>query len=278
MLPSSIISSSSIPSVTSLIPSVTSVDLSSSQSISPTSIAQASSSSTELPMNNAETSNSTNKGAIVGGVVGGICGAAVLAGLFFFLFRRSRHKKSQIQKSGANDMFQYAPENGASNWGNATSAGAGVGGAVIGGRAFVPPGDSTSQPYTDDYPPTTPHNAIHDDGYYYSPTNGASYSQNDADYYNNTNVATSSYYNYADGSQMGSEPYNDQNYYNEGYNDAMAAGMAGVGATGMAAGAYGIHNAYNGDKVADADGKTFVYAGENSDPRHIYSKPDAKEE
>lgn len=174
-------------------------------------------------------------------------------------------------------MFQYTPEHGTSNWGDTANAGAGIGDAAFGARAFVPPADRNSQPYTDDYPPTTPHSGAHDDGYYYSTTNGAGYPQNDADYYNNTNAAAAGgYYNYADGSQMGSEPYNDQNYYNEGYNDAAATGMAGIGATGMAAGAYGTHNAYD-KELANTEDKTFMHAGENSDSRQVYSKPDAKE-
>lgn len=256
----------------------------------------------DFTVDNAEPSSSTNKGAIAGGVVGGVCGAALLgklclfiiqsesvltlfflAALFFLLFRRSKRRKSQMQKSGTNDMFQYSPENGGSNWGDAANAtAAGVGGAAIGARAFVPPADTHSSPYTDDYPPTTPHSATHnnEDGYYYSPTNANGY-QHEADYYNNNNpsAAAGGYYNYTDGSQMGSEPYSDQHYYTEGYNDAPAAGMAG--ATGIAAaGAHGAHggSAYSSDKLADASDKTFMHTGEASDPRQVFSKPDAREE
>lgn len=182
-----------------------------------------------------------------------------------------------MQKSGTNDMFQYSPENGGSNWGDAANATAvGAGGAAVGARAFVPPADTHSTPYTDDYPQTTPHSATHnnEDGYYYSPTNANGY-QHDGDYYNTPNAAAAGgYYNYTDGSQMGSEPYSDQHYYSEGYSDATAAGMAG--ATGMAAsGAYG---AYGSDKLADASDKTFMHTGEGSDPRQVFSKPDAREE
>ncbi|GAN07701.1 hypothetical protein MAM1_0172d07203 [Mucor ambiguus] len=286
LIPSSIISSSSISSTTSLVPSMTSAasssGTSSAQATSATSAAQASPSATDLPMNNAEPSSSINKGAIAGGVVGGVCGAALLVALFFWLFRRSRRNKSQMQKSGTNDMFQYSPENGGSNWGDAANATTGAAaGAAVGARAFVPPADTHSTPYTDDYPPTTPHSATHnnDDNYYYSPTNANGY-QHDGDYYNTPNAAAAGgggYYNYTDGSQMGSEPYSDQHYYSEGYSDATAAGMAG--ATGMAAaGAYGAHGAYGSDKLADASDKTFMHAGESSDPRQVFSKPDAREE
>lgn len=170
------------------------------------------------------------------------------------------------------DMYEY----GDHGYGAAAGAAGATGAAGIGARAFVPPADNNVQPYADDFISQP----AHDEGYYYSPTaGGAGYSQQgsaysqqgDNEYYDHRYQPTApsnNYYGYQnDPHQM--TGYQDPAYHVDRYSDStMGAGVAGAGAAA---------NSHDGAKFADISDKTYMVPGEHSDPRHVYSKPDARE-
>lgn len=165
-------------------------------------------------------------------------------------------------------MYQFGPDQGYGAATGATSAAAGVG-----ARAFVPPADNNVQPYADDFI-THSNQANIDDGYYYSPTTGTSagagYSQQgDNDFYDRYQpTQNNNYYGYQDGHTT---DYSDHAYHTDGYSDSPLG--AGAAVAGAGAGAASASQA----KFADASDKTYMFTGEQNDPRRIFSKPDARE-
>ncbi|KAI8641790.1 hypothetical protein BD408DRAFT_202187 [Parasitella parasitica] len=173
-----------------------------------------------------------------------------------------------MQTKSADEMFEYTSDSGGGGGGSAP--------VVNGARALVPPDNNrNSKPYRDDYPPTTPHTATNIDNYYYAPVNDNVYNQEDADFYSNVNPVTGGYYPYADNNHIGSEAYQDQEFYTAGYSDNTAIGMTGAihnsGTVDMTAGTY------DSDKLTDSGSKTFMTGGENNGSPHIVSKPDTRE-